>query len=37
MTEEFTRMIMTQKAYSSAATVFRTVDEMTVLLRDLKR
>lgn len=37
MTEEFTRMILTQKAYSSAATVFRTVDEMTVLLRDLKR
>lgn len=35
--EEFTKMIVTQKAYSSAATVFRTADEMTVLLRDLKR
>jgi len=35
--EEFTKMIITQKAYSSAATVFRTADEMTVLLRDLKR
>lgn len=35
--EEFTRMILTQQAYNSAATVFRTVDEMTVVARDLKR
>ncbi len=34
--EEFTRMIMTQKAYSTNATVFRTADEMTTTVRDLK-
>lgn len=35
--EEFTNMIMTQRSYSSAATVFRTVDEMITVARDLKR
>jgi flagellar hook protein FlgE len=34
--DEFTRMIITQKAYSSNATVFRTADEMTTTARDLK-
>lgn len=37
LADEFTRMITTQRAYSSAATVFRTADEMTTLARDLKR
>lgn len=35
--EEFSHMITTQRAYSSSATVFRTVDEMTTVARDLKR
>lgn len=35
--EEFTRMIVTQQAYNSSATVFKTVDEMTTVARDLKR
>lgn len=34
--DEFTRMIMTQKAYSSNATVFRTADEMITTAADLK-
>lgn len=34
--EEFTRMIVTQKAYSTNATVFKTADEMTTVARDLK-
>ncbi|WP_068504079.1 flagellar hook-basal body complex protein [Magnetospirillum moscoviense] len=34
--DEFTKMIMTQKAYSTNATVFRTADEMTTVARDLK-
>jgi flagellar hook protein FlgE len=34
--EEFTKMIMTQKAYSTNATVFKTADEMTMTARDLK-
>jgi flagellar hook protein FlgE len=33
---EFSRMIMVQNAYNSNATVFRTVDEMTMVARDLK-
>ena len=33
---EFTRMIVVQKAYNSSATVFRTVDEMVGVARDLK-
>ena len=34
--DEFTKMIVTQKAYSTNATVFRTADEMTTVARDLK-
>ncbi len=34
---EFTAMILTQHIYNSSATVFRTVDEMTEVARDLKR
>jgi flagellar hook protein FlgE len=34
---EFSRMIITQNAYNSSATVFKTVDEMTEIARDLKR
>lgn len=34
---EFTRMIMTQRAYSSSATVFKTVDEMLQTAAQLKR
>lgn len=34
--DEFTRMIVTQKAYSTNATVFKTADEMTTVARDLK-
>ena len=37
LTDEFTKLIITQNAYNSAATVFRTVDEMTTVARDLKR
>jgi flagellar hook protein FlgE len=35
--EGFTRMIITQRAYDTAAQVVRTVDEMTQVVRDLKR
>jgi len=35
--EEFSMMIMTQNAYNSSAQVFRTIDEMTTVARDLKR
>lgn len=34
--DEFTKMIVTQKAYSTNAQVFRTADEMTTVARDLK-
>jgi flagellar hook protein FlgE len=34
--DEFTRMIMTQKAYSMNSQVFKTADEMTTTARDLK-
>ena len=34
---EFSRMIMTQKAYSASASAFRTLDEMTETARDLHR
>lgn len=34
--QEFTKMIVTQKAYSTNATVFKTADEMTTTARDLK-
>lgn len=34
--DEFTRMIMTQKAYTMNSKVFQTADDMTVVARDLK-
>ena len=34
---EFAKMMTTQTAYNSASTVFRTVDEMITVARDLKR
>lgn len=34
--DEFTKMIMVQNAYNSNATVFKTVDEMVMVARDLK-
>lgn len=34
---EFTRMMMTQTAYNSSSTVFKTIDEMITAARDLKR
>jgi len=37
LADQFTKMIVTQRAYSSAATVLRTTDEMTQAARDLKR
>jgi flagellar hook protein FlgE len=37
LTDQFAKMIVTQRAYSSAATVLRTADEMTQAVRDLKR
>lgn len=37
LVDEFTNMIRTQQAYNSSANVFRTVDEMTEVARDLKR
>lgn len=36
LAEEFSKIIMTQNAYNSSATVFKTVDEMTMAARDLK-
>jgi flagellar hook-basal body protein len=35
--DQFSKMIITQNAYNTNATVFRTVDEMTEVVRDLKR
>jgi flagellar hook protein FlgE len=37
LADQFTKMIMTQTAYNASSTVFRTVDEMTTVARDLKR
>lgn len=37
LADQFTKMIVTQLAYSSSATVLRTADEMTQQARDLKR
>ena len=37
LADQFSRMIITQRAYSSNATVLRTADEMTQAARDLKR
>lgn len=34
--DEFTRMIITQKAYTMASKVFQTADEMSATIRDLK-
>ena len=36
LASEFTQMIRVQQAYNSSATVFKTVDEMTIVARDLK-
>lgn len=36
LADSFTRMIVTQRAYNSAAQVVKTVDEMTETIRDLK-
>jgi flagellar hook protein FlgE len=36
LSSEFTLMIMTQQAYNSNATVFKTVDEMTKVAEELK-
>lgn len=35
--DEFSRMIITQKAYNSSATAFRTLDEMTEVVCQLRR
>jgi flagellar hook protein FlgE len=37
LAREFTRMMLTQNAYNSSATAFRTIDEMTEVARDLAR
>jgi flagellar hook protein FlgE len=37
LAKEFTRMMLTQNAYNSSATAFRTIDEMTEVARDLAR
>lgn len=37
LADQFTRMIMTQNAYNSSATAFRTLDEVVLTARDLKR
>ncbi len=37
LTDQFSKMIITQRAYSSAAKVLTTADEMTMAARDLKR
>jgi flagellar hook protein FlgE len=36
LAQEFSRMILTQKAYNSAASAFRTIDEMSQTARDLR-
>ena len=35
LAQEFSRMMLTQNAYNSSATAFRTIDEMTEVARDL--
>jgi flagellar hook protein FlgE len=37
LADQFSKMIITQRAYSSSATVLRTADEMSMQARDLKR
>ncbi len=36
LASQFTQMIQVQQAYNSSATVFKTVDEMIIVARDLK-
>ena len=36
ITAEFTLMVKTQAAYNMSATSFKTIDEMTIVARDLK-
>jgi len=36
LSDEFSKMIVTQNAYNTASTVIKTVDEMTEVARDLK-
>lgn len=35
MADEFSKMIVTQNAYNTASTAFKTIDEMTEVVRDL--
>lgn len=37
LTTQFSQMIQVQQAYNSSATVFKTLDELTITARDLKR
>ncbi len=37
LADQFSRMILTQNAYNSSATAFRTLDEVIQTVRDLKR
>jgi len=37
LADQFSKMIVTQRAYSSSTTVLRTADEMMQQTRDLKR
>ncbi|MBM3515357.1 MAG: flagellar biosynthesis protein FlgE, partial [Alphaproteobacteria bacterium] len=37
LADQFSKMIITQRAYSSSATALRTADEMSMQARDLKR
>ncbi|MGE3476698.1 MAG: flagellar hook protein FlgE [Rhodospirillaceae bacterium] len=37
LADQFSKLIVTQRAYTSSATVLRTADEMTMAARDLKR
>lgn len=37
LSDEFTKMMVTQQAYNASATAFRTTDEMSTIARDLKR
>ena len=37
LADQFSKMIVTQRAYSSSATVLRTADEMMQQTRDIKR
>lgn len=37
LSDEFTKMMVTQQAYNASATAFRTTDEMSTIARDLKQ